>query len=73
MTHDDELHDHDRGLSHDLPMLSRRRTLTLFGAPASPPPWPAAVSAAPTSPKQPTHPARPVRPAQVRPVRSRRR
>jgi protocatechuate 3,4-dioxygenase beta subunit len=31
MTHDDELHDHDRGLSHDLPMLSRRRTLTLFG------------------------------------------
>ena len=31
MTHDDELHDHDRGLSHDLPTLSRRRTLTLFG------------------------------------------
>jgi hypothetical protein len=31
MTHDDDLHDHDRGLSHDLPMLSRRRTLTLFG------------------------------------------
>lgn len=31
MTHEDELHDHDRGLSHDLPMLSRRRTLTLFG------------------------------------------
>jgi protocatechuate 3,4-dioxygenase beta subunit len=31
MAHDVELHDHDRGLSHDLPMLSRRRTLTLFG------------------------------------------
>ena len=31
MTHDD-LHDHDRGLSHDLPTLfSRRRMLTLLG------------------------------------------
>jgi protocatechuate 3,4-dioxygenase beta subunit len=31
MTHDD-LHDHDRGLSHDLPRLfSRRRMLTLLG------------------------------------------
>jgi protocatechuate 3,4-dioxygenase beta subunit len=29
---DDELHDHDRGLSHDLPrLLSRRRLLTLVG------------------------------------------
>ncbi len=36
MTHDrpeDELHDHDRGLSHDLPtLLSRRRILSLAGA-----------------------------------------
>jgi hypothetical protein len=32
MAHDQELHDHDRGLSHDLPtLLSRRRALTLFG------------------------------------------
>jgi protocatechuate 3,4-dioxygenase beta subunit len=32
MAHDEELHDHDRGLSHDLPtLLSRRRALTLFG------------------------------------------
>jgi protocatechuate 3,4-dioxygenase beta subunit len=32
MRHDDELHDHDRGLSHDLPtLLSRRRLLTLLG------------------------------------------
>ena len=31
-THADELHDHDRGLSHDLPrLLTRRRTLALFG------------------------------------------
>jgi len=30
--HDDELHDHDRGLAHDLPrMLSRRRLLTMVG------------------------------------------
>jgi len=30
--HDDELHDHDRGLAHDLPrMLSRRRLLALVG------------------------------------------
>jgi protocatechuate 3,4-dioxygenase beta subunit len=30
--HDHELHDHDRGLSYDLPrLLSRRRALTLFG------------------------------------------
>ena len=30
--HDDELHDHDKGLSHDLPrMLSRRRALGVFG------------------------------------------
>jgi len=28
----DELHDHDRGLSHDLPiLLSRRRALALLG------------------------------------------
>jgi protocatechuate 3,4-dioxygenase beta subunit len=32
MAHDQELHDHDRGLSHDLPtLLSRRRALTLLG------------------------------------------
>jgi protocatechuate 3,4-dioxygenase beta subunit len=32
MAHDQELHDHDRGLSHDLPtVLSRRRALTLLG------------------------------------------
>jgi protocatechuate 3,4-dioxygenase beta subunit len=32
MAHDQELHDHDRGLSHDLPtLLSRRRALRLFG------------------------------------------
>jgi protocatechuate 3,4-dioxygenase beta subunit len=32
MAHDHELHDHDRGLSHDLPtLLSRRRALTLLG------------------------------------------
>jgi protocatechuate 3,4-dioxygenase beta subunit len=32
MAHDEELHDHDRGLSHDLPtLLSRRRALTLLG------------------------------------------
>jgi protocatechuate 3,4-dioxygenase beta subunit len=32
MGHDDELEDHDRGLSFDLPtVLSRRRALTLFG------------------------------------------
>jgi protocatechuate 3,4-dioxygenase beta subunit len=32
MAHDQELHDHDRGLSHDLPtLLSRRRALALFG------------------------------------------
>ena len=31
-THTEELHDHDKGLSHDLPrLLSRRRTLALFG------------------------------------------
>jgi protocatechuate 3,4-dioxygenase beta subunit len=31
MAHDQELHDHDRGLSHDLPtLLSRRRALALF-------------------------------------------
>ena len=30
--HDGELHDHDRGLSYDLPrLLSRRRALTVFG------------------------------------------
>jgi protocatechuate 3,4-dioxygenase beta subunit len=32
MAHDQEVHDHDRGLSHDLPtLLSRRRALTLLG------------------------------------------
>jgi protocatechuate 3,4-dioxygenase beta subunit len=32
MAHDQELDDHDRGLSHDLPtLLSRRRALTLLG------------------------------------------
>jgi protocatechuate 3,4-dioxygenase beta subunit len=32
MAHDQELHDHDRGLSHDLStLLSRRRALTLLG------------------------------------------
>jgi hypothetical protein len=32
MAHDQELHDHDRGLSHDLPtLLSRRRALALLG------------------------------------------
>jgi len=32
MAHDQELHDHDWGLSHDLPtLLSRRRALTLLG------------------------------------------
>src|SRR5436309_1817923 len=32
MPHDEELHDHDRGLSHDLPtLLSRRRALGLLG------------------------------------------
>jgi protocatechuate 3,4-dioxygenase beta subunit len=32
MAHDEELHDHDRGLSHDLPtLLSRRRALGLLG------------------------------------------
>jgi protocatechuate 3,4-dioxygenase beta subunit len=32
MTQDQELHDHDRGLSHDLPiLLSRRGALTLLG------------------------------------------
>jgi protocatechuate 3,4-dioxygenase beta subunit len=32
MAHGQELHDHDRGLSHDLPtLLSRRRALTLLG------------------------------------------
>jgi protocatechuate 3,4-dioxygenase beta subunit len=32
MAHDQELHDHDLGLSHDLPtVLSRRRALRLFG------------------------------------------
>jgi protocatechuate 3,4-dioxygenase beta subunit len=32
MAHDEELHDHDLGLSHDLPtLLSRRRALTLLG------------------------------------------
>ena len=32
MAYDQELHDHDRGLSHDLPtLLSRRRALTLLG------------------------------------------
>jgi hypothetical protein len=32
MAHHEELHDHDRGLSHDLPTLvSRRRALTLLG------------------------------------------
>jgi len=32
MAHDQELHDHDRGLSNDLPtLLSRRRALTLLG------------------------------------------
>ena len=32
MPHDEELHDHDRGLSHDLPTLvSRRRALGLLG------------------------------------------
>jgi protocatechuate 3,4-dioxygenase beta subunit len=32
MPHDQELHDHDRGLSHDLPaLLSRRGALTLLG------------------------------------------
>jgi protocatechuate 3,4-dioxygenase beta subunit len=32
MAHDEELHDHDRGLSHDLPMLlSRRSALMLLG------------------------------------------
>jgi protocatechuate 3,4-dioxygenase beta subunit len=31
--HDGDLHDHDRGLSHDLPrLLSRRRALAIFGA-----------------------------------------
>ena len=29
--HDQELHDHDRGLSHDLPTLLSRRALMLFG------------------------------------------
>lgn len=32
MAHGQQLHDHDRGLSHDLPtLLSRRRALTLLG------------------------------------------
>jgi len=32
MAHDQEVHDHDRGLSHDVPtLLSRRRALTLLG------------------------------------------
>jgi protocatechuate 3,4-dioxygenase beta subunit len=32
MAHDEELHEHDRGLSHDLPtLLSRRRALGLLG------------------------------------------
>src|SRR5438034_3087475 len=32
MPHDEELHDHDRGLSHDLPtLLSRRRALGMLG------------------------------------------
>jgi len=32
MTHGDEVHEHDRGLSHDLPtLLSRRRALALLG------------------------------------------
>jgi hypothetical protein len=32
MAHDEELHDHDRGLSHDLPtLLSRWRALGLLG------------------------------------------
>ena len=31
-THQDELHDHDKGLSHDLPrLLTRRRSLALLG------------------------------------------
>ncbi len=29
--HDQELHDHDRGLSHDLPTLLSRRALMMFG------------------------------------------
>jgi hypothetical protein len=32
MAHDEELHEHDRGLSHDLPtLLSRRRALAWLG------------------------------------------
>src|SRR5215207_6619610 len=45
MTHPEELHDHDRGLSSDLPrLLSRRRALTLLGGAGL-----AAVTAACTS------------------------
>ena len=34
--HDDEIHDHDKGLSHDLPkLLSRRRVLSLLGVGAA--------------------------------------
>jgi protocatechuate 3,4-dioxygenase beta subunit len=45
MTHPEELHDHDRGLSYDLPrLLSRRRALTLLGGAGL-----AAVTAACTS------------------------
>jgi hypothetical protein len=43
MAHDEELHEHDhehdRGLSHDLPtLLSRRRALAWLGGPGWP--WP---------------------------------
>jgi hypothetical protein len=33
MAQDQELHDHDRGLSHDLPTLLSRRSALLFGLP----------------------------------------
>jgi hypothetical protein len=60
MADDEELHEHDRGLSHDLPtLLSRRRALAWLGGTGWPSPWPGAASPGTTAPG--TRPARPAR------------